>query len=108
MSRADQIARQQRRAFSVLRDTLPATVVIGDYSYDVALITGTASHDTDLGVLMTPDSITFWLPKCAYDTEPAVRARVTHDEIAYFIDEVSGRGEAHENWRVRAVRHRAA
>lgn len=108
MSRADQIARQQRRAFSVFRDTVPGDVIIGSTSYEVAIITSTASAEHSDGVHLTPESITFLLAKTQLSTELTMRTRVTHGGIPYFVDEVSGRGDMHQSWRVRAVRHRPA
>jgi hypothetical protein len=108
MSRASQIARQQRRAFSVLRDTIPGEIEIGGTPYEVALVAGPASHEQDLGVRLTPESITYWLPKDMHPTEPAMRSAVTYGSTTYYVDEVAGRDANHQHWRCRAVRHRGA
>jgi len=105
MSRAAQIARQQERAFCVLRDTVPGTITMGNLDYDVALVTGAASHEQDMGLRLSPDSISFWLRKADYSIEPTLRTAVTHDGTTYYLDEVAGRGEMHQHWRCRAVRH---
>jgi hypothetical protein len=110
MSRADQIARQQRRAFSVLKDTVPGTVTIASVDYDVALVTGPASHAQDLGLRLVPESITFWLDKCDHLAEPAMRTPVSYapesgDSVTYYLDDVFGRGDMFQHWRCRAVRH---
>lgn len=105
MSRADQIARQQRRAFSVLANSLPAEVTIGSTVYEVALVSGAATHEQDLGVRLTPESITFTLDKELYPTEPTLRAKVLYQSIPYYLDDVAGRGDLYQHWRCRAVRH---
>jgi len=105
MSRADQIARQQDRAFGVLRDTVPGTITIAGVTYDVALVTGASSHEQDLGVRLSPESITYWLPKSLYPLEPALRSAVTYEATTYYLDDIAGRGDMHQAWRVRAVRH---
>lgn len=108
MSRARQIARQQERAFSVLKDTVPGTITISSVEYEVALVTGATANEQDLGVRLEPGSITYWLPKCDHATEPALRSRVTHEGTVYFVDNVAGKGDMHQHWRVRAVRHKGA
>ena len=105
MSRAAQIARQQRRAFSVLKDTVPGFVTIASVEYDVPLVTGPASHAQDLGLRLVPESITYWLDKDEHFTEPAMRTAVTFEGITYYLDDVAGRGDMFQHWRCRAVRH---
>ncbi len=89
----------------MLKDTVPAIVTISSVEYDVALVTGAASHEQDLGVRLTPESITFWLSKDEYATEPAMRLPVVFEGTTYYLNDIAGRGEMHQQWRCRGVRH---
>lgn len=106
MSRADQIRRQQDRAFGKMADTIPETVLISGTEFTVPLAPGTTEQDTDDGVHIVPERFTFWLPKCDYPTRPAMRLRVTWNSVDYFVGEVEGEGQNHRNWKVTAARHR--
>jgi hypothetical protein len=106
MARSDQIARQQRRAFCIFRDSTPGTVIIDATSYEVAVAPGTAEHDIDDGVVTTPQAIGFWISKDDHPTKPATRTRVTWNGTDYFIDSVQGDGANFQQWKVDASRHR--
>jgi hypothetical protein len=106
MARSDQIARQQRRAFSIFQDSLPGTVTIDATDYDVALAPGTSEHETEDGTITTPQAIGFWLPKSDHPAKPTTRTRVTWNGTDYFIHAVEGDGDSYQNWKVDAARHR--
>ena len=105
MARSDQIARQQRRAFAILRDTIPGSVTIDGTPYDVALAPGISEHENDDGTVTTPQAIGFWLPKESHPIKPATRTRVIWNDTPYFIESVLGDGENFQNWKVDASRH---
>lgn len=104
MSRADQIARQQARAFAKLHDGIPSTVSIGGTDYDVALAPGTQVQENDEGVATYPNSIGFWLRKSDYANKPALKTPVTWEGVKYYVSSVDGLGAMHQNWKVDAGR----
>lgn len=105
MARSDQIARQQRRAFSVLHDTIPGSITINATDYDVALAPGTTEHELDDGTVVSPQAIGFWLLKSDHSSRPSLRTRVTWNGTDYFISAVDGDGDHYQAWKVDAGRH---
>ena len=102
MSRASQLARQQRRAFEVLRDTVPGFVTIGTTEYEAALVIGNGAGIMSGGGIMATESLTCQIDICALTTAPTSGTMITDTATAKRDEIVSVRAFA-STWLIQAA-----
>lgn len=102
MSRATQLARQQRRAFDVLRETVPGTVTIGSVDYDVPLVIGRGESIVSAGGTMATASLTCQIDICDLETAPRIGSMIEDNATSIRYEIVSVRPFA-ETWLIQAA-----